>query len=79
MACETPVIGSDSGEIPNVIGDAGLVFREGNVQELRDRIVTLHDDAVLRNSLIAKGKERIAQNFMLKDIVKKHMEVFRGI
>jgi glycosyltransferase involved in cell wall biosynthesis len=79
MSCETPVIGSDSGEIPNVIDDAGLVFREGNVQELRDRIVTLHDDAVLRNTLIAKGKERVAQNFMLEDIVKKHMEVFRGI
>ncbi|NEP07058.1 MAG: glycosyltransferase family 4 protein, partial [Okeania sp. SIO4D6] len=35
MACQVPVIGSDSGEIPYVIGDAGLVFPEGNVEELR--------------------------------------------
>ena len=30
MACKVPVIGSDSGEIPHVIGDAGLIFPEGN-------------------------------------------------
>jgi L-malate glycosyltransferase len=79
MACEIPAIGSDSGEIPNVIDDAGLVFPEGNAQELRDRIAALHDDAVLRNSLIAKGKERVSQHFTLKEIVEKHMEVFRRI
>jgi len=28
MACETCVVGSDSGEIPNVVGDTGLIFHE---------------------------------------------------
>lgn len=32
MACEVPVIGSSSGAIPEVIGDAGLVFREGTLR-----------------------------------------------
>ncbi|MBD3880804.1 glycosyltransferase [Phormidium tenue FACHB-886] len=35
MACQVPVIGSDSGEIPYVVGDAGLVFPEGNVEALQ--------------------------------------------
>ncbi|HEY9644931.1 MAG TPA: hormogonium polysaccharide biosynthesis glycosyltransferase HpsO, partial [Chroococcidiopsis sp.] len=30
MACQVPVIGSDSGEIPNVIADSGLIFPEGD-------------------------------------------------
>jgi L-malate glycosyltransferase len=30
MACQVPVIGSNSGEIPNVISDAGLTFPEGD-------------------------------------------------
>ena len=32
MACGVPVIGSSSGEIPNVIGEAGIVFPEGDVE-----------------------------------------------
>ncbi|MDQ3700775.1 MAG: glycosyltransferase, partial [Chloroflexota bacterium] len=31
MACEVPVVGSDSGEIAHVIGEAGLLFPEGDV------------------------------------------------
>ena len=35
MACGVPVIGSRSGEIPWVIGDAGRVFPEGDTDALR--------------------------------------------
>jgi glycosyltransferase involved in cell wall biosynthesis len=38
MACEVPVIGSDSGEIPSVIGDAGLVFHEGDTADLAKKL-----------------------------------------
>jgi glycosyltransferase involved in cell wall biosynthesis len=31
MACEVAVVGSDSGEIPHVIGEAGLIFPEDDV------------------------------------------------
>ena len=37
MGCEVAVIGSDSGEIPEVIGDAGLVVAEGDVAAWRSR------------------------------------------
>ena len=30
MACGVPVVGSASAEIPNVVGDAGLVVPEGD-------------------------------------------------
>ena len=33
-ACEVPVIGSDSGAIPEVVGRGGLIVREGNAAEL---------------------------------------------
>ena len=58
MACRVPVIGSDSGEIPHVIGDAGLVFPEGNVEELKDRLMQLMEQKELTESLGQKGYEK---------------------
>jgi glycosyltransferase involved in cell wall biosynthesis len=63
MACETCVVGSDSGEIPNVIGDAGLIFHEGNERELAGRLRELMDDSSLRESLGRLGRERVLQHY----------------
>ncbi len=42
QACETPVIGSDSGAIPDVIGDGGIVFPEGDTEALAEAILALY-------------------------------------
>src|SRR5258706_5141015 len=54
MACETPVIGSSSGEIPYVIGDAGLVFSEGNAQELVACVRQLLVNPALYATMVAR-------------------------
>lgn len=59
MACCVPVVGSDSGAIPETIGDAGLIVPEGDVAALRAAIVRLKDDAVLRAELSRRGLERV--------------------
>ena len=51
MACQVPVVGSDSGEIPNLVGDAGLIVPEGDAAALAAALRRLRDDAVLRASL----------------------------
>ena len=44
MACGVAVVGSASAEIPNVIGDAGLLVPEGDATALRDAIARLLRD-----------------------------------
>lgn len=63
MACEVAVIGSDSGEIPHVIGEAGLIFSEGDALALRQRLALLRDDVTLRRRLAAKGRERVQAHY----------------
>ena len=63
MACGTPVIGSSSGAIPEVIGDAGMVFPEGEAGVLRDRIERLRGDDALRASMARDGIERSRRYF----------------
>src|SRR5258708_27405482 len=77
MACETPVIGSRSGEIPHVIGDAGLLFQEGNVQELAACVRRLLDDPHLYATLAAKGRQRVLDNYTQERIAQQTYEVYK--
>jgi glycosyltransferase involved in cell wall biosynthesis len=63
MACQIPVIGSTCAEIPNVIGDAGLVAREGDVEDLAAKFSRLRDDPGLRRSLGVLGRQRVLANY----------------
>jgi glycosyltransferase involved in cell wall biosynthesis len=76
MACETPVIGSRSGEIPRVIGDAGLLFEESNVQELVACVRRLLDDAGLYARLATQGRERMLAYYTQERIARQMYEVY---
>ena len=63
MLCGVPVVGSDSGAIPEVIGDAGFIFPEGDVQALVDRLRQLQTHSVLRRELAKRGRQRALAHF----------------
>jgi len=44
MACGVPVIGSTCGEIPNVIRERKLIFQEGEIDDLRTKLINLFAD-----------------------------------
>ncbi|MGA2216370.1 MAG: glycosyltransferase family 4 protein, partial [Bryobacteraceae bacterium] len=58
FACGVPVIGSDSGEIPFVIGDAGRVVEETDVAGWAQAIAQLLDSAEERAELRSRGLAR---------------------
>lgn len=73
MACGTPVVGSDSGEIPNLIRDTGggLVFKERQPQEMANRLATLIREPALRAELAAKGRQAAETRYSLPAIARK--------
>lgn len=77
MACETPVIGSSSGEIPHVIGDAGLVFPEDNAQELAVCVRQLLENPELYTELATKGRQRVLDNYTQAQIARQTYEVYQ--
>ncbi len=79
MACEVPVIGSSSGEIPNVIGDAGIIFSEGNSAALTESLQKLMDNKRRRESLAKSGRKRVIELFTQKKIAQDTLDVYRFI
>jgi quercetin dioxygenase-like cupin family protein len=61
MACGVPVVGSDSGEIPRVIGQAGLSFPEGDAGALRASLAELMGSERRRAELGARGRIRVLE------------------
>jgi glycosyltransferase involved in cell wall biosynthesis len=79
MACAVPVVGSDSGEIPNVIGDAGLVFPEGDAQALAARLQTLIDDPELARRLGEAGRMRVLARYTQAQVAAATYGVYRMV
>ncbi len=79
MACETCVVGSDSGEIPRVMGEAGLVFHEGDERQLAERLRRLMEDSALRETLQHRGRERVLDNFTRPKIARQTVSFYRKI
>jgi glycosyltransferase involved in cell wall biosynthesis len=79
MACGVPVIGSNSGEIPSVIGDAGLIFPEGRVDRLREHLAQLLADGHLRADLARRGRERVLAHYTQAQIAAQTYQVYRSV
>ncbi|MEH1926777.1 MAG: hormogonium polysaccharide biosynthesis glycosyltransferase HpsO [Nostoc sp.] len=79
MACQVPVIGSDSGEIPYVIGDAGLVFPEGDTQALANCLVQLMDKPYFAHSLGEMGYQKAMIKYTNKALAKQQLEFYQDL
>jgi glycosyltransferase involved in cell wall biosynthesis len=79
MACGVPVIGSTCGEIPNVVGDAGLIFPEGNATALRDQLSAVQHDRSLRCDLAQRGRQRVLERFTQEQIARQTHEVYCAV
>ena len=76
MACGVPVVGSDSGEIPHVIGEAGLIFPEGDVGTLCSMLARLQADSVLREELANRGRDRVLAHYTQAQVAVATYEVY---
>ena len=78
MASGVPVIGSTCGAIPEVIGDAGLVFTEGDADSLASSLRKMLSDEALRERLTLAGLARVEQ-YSWKRVAEKTYELYRQV
>ena len=79
MACEVAVVGSNSGEIPNVIGDAGLIFSEGDETALNQQLCRLMQSETLRDDLGRNGRLRVLAQYTQSQIADQTASLYRDM
>jgi glycosyltransferase involved in cell wall biosynthesis len=76
FACGVAVVGSDSGEVPHVVGDAGVVVGEDDVAAWSAAIDALLRDGGRRAELAARGRVRALAEFSLPVVARRHLDFF---
>ena len=79
MASKVPVIGSNSGEIPYVIKDAGLIFPEGDVEALKNCLVSLMEQPSLAENLAQLGYERAMNHYTNKALARQQLDFYKQL
>ena len=78
MSCGTVVVASNCSSIPEVVGDAGILFNPRATGDLADILLSLLDNPTERDRLIAKGQQR-AQVFSWDKTVAQTLDVYRSV
>ncbi len=78
MACGTPVIASNTGSLPEVVGDAGLLVCPTDVDAMVDAVVRVATDRELQATLRQRGLER-ARSFTWDRTARETVAVYHEI
>ena len=77
MACGIPVLSTDAGGIPELIGDgSGVMVKQRDAEGMAEAIEMLMTKPDLRTSIGARGRHKVEQEFNLRTICQDLMRLF---
>jgi glycosyltransferase involved in cell wall biosynthesis len=75
-ACKTPVIGSDSGAIPDVIGEGGLIYPERDPAQLAAAIMRLAANPQLAREMGAAGFAQVEAAYTWRQVAAQMRAIY---
>jgi len=78
MACGTPVVASANGSLPELVGDAGLLWDVGRPAELLQALARLLNNPNLRTTLRNRGLQR-AKEFSWEKSATRAKDIFHQL
>ena len=81
LGCEVPVLGSNSGHIPHLIETTGggLVFREGDVEDLAAQLARLVASPDQRREMGIRGRAVVLERYTYAKVAEATANAFRAI
>jgi glycosyltransferase involved in cell wall biosynthesis len=78
MACGCPVVSSNTSSLPEVIGDAGIMFDPYSVDGLAKAMFKVIVDDGIRKDIVKKGFERV-KLFSWKKMAEETIKIYNGV
>lgn len=78
QACGVPVLGSDSGAIPAVVGKGGWIFPEGDVEKLAAFLQMLHQSPEVARERGRVGREQVLQSCTWRKIAEQMHRIYHS-
>jgi len=79
MASGVPIIATQIGGIPEVVGDAAVLIPSRDIFALQKAIQALANDPARRQELAARGRQRALQHFRRELVADKMRQVYRRL
>lgn len=79
MACGTPLVASAAGALPEVVGDAAVLVRPGDVEALVTEIGRLLDDPAERARLGAAARERALDRYSWVAVARRTAQAYERV
>ncbi len=79
MACGVPIVSSDGGALPEVVGDAGVLFPAKDVDAMVLAIDGLLRDPERRRDLGERAKRRIEEHFSWRVCARQMTDYYRQV
>ncbi len=81
MACQLPVIGSNTGGIPDIIqdGETGLLVPEKDISGLSNAILKLIENGNLRKQLAINGYNKVRKKFSWEHVAGSYLKIYNNI
>lgn len=77
MSCGVPLVVSDGGSLPEVVGKAGLVVAAGDEAAMAEQMLRVLRDDTLRQRLAKAGIQRAGENFRWEYTAEKTVQLYR--
>ncbi len=78
MACETPVVAANAASLPEVVGDAGVIFETLDPKSLEDALRTVLSEPQTRRRLVEEGKRNI-RRFSWDQAAQETLRVYETV
>ncbi|MBI4708381.1 MAG: glycosyltransferase family 4 protein [Candidatus Omnitrophica bacterium] len=78
MTCGLPVAASCLASLPEVIGEAGVLFNPYDVSDMANKIIEVLVDEKLRQGLIKKGRQRL-EKFSWQKTAQETLGIYREV